>query len=92
MDKISEFVESKNIQLVLTSARIGLRHEIVLLSLCNKIFDNVIDNQQYNPNDKMSYTGIKFMDDNNNKRKYCEINRNSVEMVNLTCADKCIIS
>ena len=92
LDEISEFLESKNIQLVLTSARIGLRHQIVLLSLCNKIFDNVIDNKQYNPNDKMSYTGIKFMDDNKIKRKYCEINRNNTEMVKLTCNDKCTIS
>ncbi len=89
LNKISEYVESKKISLILTSARIGMRHEVVLLTMCNKIYDNVIANTENIAN--MSATGIKCLNNKNqDKRQYCEL-RNT-EMTKLTCTDSCILS
>jgi small GTP-binding protein len=94
LDKISEYIQSKNMQLILTSARLGMRHEIVLLSLSNKIFDNVINNNNNDdeePN-KMSFSGIKCMKlKKNTYRQYCDLNNPNEDAVYTKCG-KCIIS
>ena len=93
LDKISEYIQSKNMQLILTSARLGMRHEIVLLSLSNKIFDNVINNNNNDeePN-KMSFSGIKCMKlKKNTYRQYCDLNNPNEDAVYTNCG-KCIIS
>ncbi len=92
LDKITKYLESKNLQLILTSARLGMKHEIVLLSLSNKIYDNVIDTEDFYLNSNKS-AGIKTLHGEiKTNRRYCELNKESVEMVNLTCgSDKCTI-
>ena len=85
LDKIDKYIQSKNIQLILTSARLGMRHEIVLLSLTNKIFDTVLnDNENI---DNISPTGIKRVKSKKKNRQYCEINQNNIDMANATCAN-----
>ena len=92
LDQITNYLESKNLQLVLTSARLGMRHQIVLLSLCNKIYDNVIDKEDFYLNSSKSI-GIKTLhDEMKTNRRYCELSRESVQIVDTTCSDKCIIS